>query len=414
MNEVNTKTLDTARASMTEAINLLIDVLKENERMTSHLHTVVKERDDAWTRNTKLNLLDIENKQLCTRLEAETKARDNWASRFRALEADMRGMESMLNDERARVKAHMEQNACHQQTIKDLTEECHAWRKQGSMTPTQIEGLNRDLEHVRACNIRQADTIREKNAKLAALQTQHDTLERNNAQNERIIKEYQTTTRANALVVAAEARFESMKLERDKAQDEVASAKLGLQAAGDVINHVKLELAGRDETIRVLRINDRELTLCNVRLKDSNAELNKMHAKQAKNIGELQETVGDREFQIDALEKRIASQAANERVLHRKVDMLNEEIEGLKKSVATAWTQTTQTPIPPHFPVGTTVYVRRGGCVTQHEIAKVQFEIIVKDTDTPAVYYVFRGEGGKLIHADDVFNTSEAAFASKG
>lgn len=197
MNVMNTKTLNQAHTAMAESVALLGDVLEENERLTAHFETVIKERDAAWTRNAELQLLDVENQQWAERCEklvnrraeaeterdsaqklllAATENRDSWASRFRGLEADMRGMESMLNDERARVKLHMEQNACHQQTIKDLTaerdafqEECYAWRRQAPMTPTQIAGLNRDLEYVRGCNKRQAETIREKNEEIEGL-----------------------------------------------------------------------------------------------------------------------------------------------------------------------------------------------------------------------------------------------------
>lgn len=226
MNEANRATYSEASDHLDKAARLLHLTLRANDSLAAVNSTLTKERDDAWTRNTKLKLLDVENQQLAERCEtlnekrAEAEAerdsaqklllsaiesRDSWASRFRGLEADMRGMESMLNDERARVKAHMEQNA----------------------------------------------------------------------QNERIIKDYQTATRANALVVAAEARFESMKLERDKAQDELSSAKLAqhlepdtmvyIREVGGMVRHAKIDLVSLykttpQEPLRVeYRVGDRRL-----------------------------------------------------------------------------------------------------------------------------------------------------------
>lgn len=260
MNEVNKEILFRAQTGVSNAITLLIGALRDRE-------TAEAERDSAQ----KLLLNAIE-------------ARDSWASRFRGLEADMRGMESMLGAERARVKVHMDVEA-------------------------------------------------QKDAKLAALQTQHDTLERNNACQADTIKDYQTATRTNALVVAAEARFESMKLERDKAQDELSSAKLGLQAAGDVIADTRA-----------------------------------------------------------------------------RVDELVGEIEGLKKSVATAWTQTTQTPMPAFFKPGAKVYFRAIGSheVSKREVVFVDLRYVGEGAFD--AYYTLSGLGNYKCAEENVFATMEEAF----
>lgn len=81
------------------------------------------------TANAAINAVD----DLATQLHLVTEERDSWATRFRGLEADMRGMETMLTEERAL-------NVTLTRKLNAAVEETAAWRAgSATLTPAQRE-----------------------------------------------------------------------------------------------------------------------------------------------------------------------------------------------------------------------------------------------------------------------------------
>jgi chromosome segregation ATPase len=175
MNEANKKILSRAQDGVSTAITMLIGALQESERMQGHFDTVIKERDDAWARlkdtgtmSSRLKTAEDERDSAQKLLLAAVEARDSWASRFRGLEADMRGMESMLTDERARVKAHMQQNDAKTKRITELENEVDGndaiirqLRLEKQTLWDDITGLKVRNANLNQMNDKQAETIKD-------------------------------------------------------------------------------------------------------------------------------------------------------------------------------------------------------------------------------------------------------------